>query len=108
MQLVGELGDVPGHAHSLIYLAHETDWRSLFILAVNNVATDSVIKRSEMVDEYHLLYSTAALMSVNSIHQKSVDQTTTADAHIRSNGSPLCSRFTLRATYAGLAFDVKL
>jgi hypothetical protein len=70
MQLVGELGDVPGHAHSLIYLAHETDWRSLFILAVNNVATDSVIKRSEMVAEYHLLYSTAALMSVNSIHQK--------------------------------------
>jgi uncharacterized protein YciI len=57
----------------------KTDWRGLFILAVDSVAaaqllvaTDPVIKNSEMVAEYHLLYSSAALMSVNNIHQKMV------------------------------------
>jgi uncharacterized protein YciI len=59
----------------------KTDWRGLFILAVDNVsaaqllvATDPVIKNGEMVAEYHLLYSSAALMSINNIHQKMVEK----------------------------------
>jgi uncharacterized protein YciI len=54
-----------------------TEWRGLFILAVDNfdaakalVATDPVIKSGEMVAEYHTLYSSAALMAVSEIHQK--------------------------------------
>ncbi|MGH8050844.1 MAG: YciI family protein, partial [Arenimonas sp.] len=52
-------------------------WRGMFIFAVDTieaakllVATDPVIKSGEMVAEYHTLYSSAALMSVNGIHKK--------------------------------------
>ncbi|MEO8002727.1 MAG: YciI family protein [Arenimonas sp.] len=55
----------------------KNDWRGMFIFAVESVAaaeslvaTDPVIKNGEMVAEYHSLYSSAALMSVNGIHQK--------------------------------------
>lgn len=53
----------------------ENDWRGMFIFAVDNakeaetlVATDPVIRNGEMIAEYYLLYSSAALMSVNEIH----------------------------------------
>jgi len=53
------------------------DWRGMFIFAVDTageaerlVATDPVIKNGEMVAEYHPLYSSAALMSVNEIHRR--------------------------------------
>jgi uncharacterized protein YciI len=53
----------------------KTDWRGMFILAVETVdearllvATDPVIVKGEMVAEYHRLYSSAALMAVNGIH----------------------------------------
>jgi uncharacterized protein YciI len=55
----------------------KTDWRGMFIFAVETpeaaqqlVATDPVIKSGEMVAEYHVLYSSAALMSVNEIHKR--------------------------------------
>ncbi len=55
----------------------KNDWRGMFILAVDNVAaaqllvaTDPVITNGEMVAEYHLLYASAALMSVNDIHKQ--------------------------------------
>lgn len=55
----------------------KTDWRGMFIFAVETpeaaqqlVATDPVIKSGEMVVEYHVLYSSAALMSVNEIHKR--------------------------------------
>ena len=53
------------------------DWRGMFVFAVATteeaaalVATDPVIKSGEMVAEYHTLYSSAALMAVNGIHEK--------------------------------------
>ena len=53
------------------------DWRGIFVFAVETpeeaeklVATDPVIQSGEMVAEYHRLYASAALMSVNSIHEK--------------------------------------
>lgn len=55
----------------------KTGWRGMFIFAVDNVeaaqslvATDPVIKQGEMFAEYHMLYASAALMSVNGIHGK--------------------------------------
>lgn len=55
----------------------KTDWRGLFILAVDTeeeaaelVATDPVIERGEMVAEYHPFYATAALVAVPGIHDK--------------------------------------
>ncbi|MEO6171642.1 MAG: hypothetical protein ABIP02_00850, partial [Arenimonas sp.] len=55
----------------------KNDWRGMFIFAESNietakllVATDPVIQSGEMVAEYHLLYASAALMSVSSIHKK--------------------------------------
>lgn len=52
-------------------------WRGLFILATDSkteaealVGTDPVITNGEMVAEYHALYSTAALMSINDIHKQ--------------------------------------
>jgi uncharacterized protein YciI len=52
-------------------------WRGLFIFAVKDVeearqltATDPVIVNGEMIAEYHPLYSSAALMMVNELHQK--------------------------------------
>ncbi|MBJ7575431.1 YciI family protein [Luteimonas sp. MC1828] len=55
----------------------KTDWRGMFILAVETVeeaqllvATDPVIVQGEMVAEYHRLYSSAALMAVNGIHRE--------------------------------------
>lgn len=55
----------------------KSDWRGLFILAVETqaeaealVATDPVIKNGDMVAEYHALYGSAALMAVNEVHQK--------------------------------------
>lgn len=55
----------------------KTDWRGLFILAVETVeeakalvATDPVIRNGEMVAEYHRLYSTKSLMDVNALHKK--------------------------------------
>ncbi len=55
----------------------KTDWRGMFIFAVDNVeaaqllvATDPVITNGEMFAEYHLLYASAALMSVNGIHKR--------------------------------------
>ncbi len=55
----------------------KNDWRGMFIFAVDSiedaqllVATDPVIKNGEMVAEYHSLYASAALMSVNNIHKK--------------------------------------
>jgi uncharacterized protein YciI len=55
----------------------KTDWRGMFIFAVDTqeeaaalVATDPVIKKGEMVAEYHTLYSSAALMALNDIHAK--------------------------------------
>jgi uncharacterized protein YciI len=55
----------------------KSDWRGMFVFAVSTqeeaeqlVATDPVIKSGEMVAEYHPLYSSAALMMVNEIHQK--------------------------------------
>jgi len=55
----------------------KTGWRGMFIFAVDNieaaqllVASDPVIKNGEMIAEYHVLYSSAALMSVNNIHKK--------------------------------------
>ena len=52
-------------------------WHGMFIFAVDNieaakslVATDPVITNGEMVAEYHSLYSSAALMSVNNIHKQ--------------------------------------
>lgn len=61
--------------------ADEKDWRGLFILAVDSkeaaeplVATDPVIKNGEMVAEYHVLYSSAALMAVTDIHMKIAPQ----------------------------------
>jgi uncharacterized protein YciI len=57
--------------------AEKTDWRGLFILAVDGidqakelVATDPVVSTGEMVAEYHTLYATAALMAVNGIHKR--------------------------------------
>ncbi len=53
------------------------NWRGMFILAVDDieeakllVATDPVIRNGEMSAEYHPLYASAALMSVNSIHKQ--------------------------------------
>jgi len=55
----------------------KNEWRGMFIFAVDSieaakllVATDPVIKNGEMVAEYHSLYASAALMSVNDIHKK--------------------------------------
>ncbi len=55
----------------------KTDWRGMFIMAVDTVdaakllvATDPVISNGEMVAEYHVLYASAALMSVSGIHEK--------------------------------------
>ena len=55
----------------------KTEWRGMFIFAVDDieaakllVATDPVIKNGEMVAEYHSLYASAALMSVNGIHKQ--------------------------------------
>lgn len=52
-------------------------WRGLFILAVGSideaqkyVATDPVIINGEMVAEYHIHYSSAALMLINGLHNK--------------------------------------
>lgn len=57
--------------------SNEADWRGMFVFAVETleaarqlVATDPVIKSGEMVAEYHKLYSSAALMSVNEIHKR--------------------------------------
>jgi uncharacterized protein YciI len=53
------------------------NWRGMFILAVDDieeakllVATDPVIINGEMSAEYHSLYASAALMSVNNIHKQ--------------------------------------
>ena len=55
----------------------KTDWRGMFVFAVDNVddakalvATDPVIKTGEMVADYHTLYASAGLMAVNGIHEK--------------------------------------
>ena len=55
----------------------KTDWRGMFILAVDDieaakllVATDPVIINGEMVAEYHSLFASAALMAVNGIHKQ--------------------------------------
>jgi uncharacterized protein YciI len=55
----------------------KNDWRGLFIFAVDNkkeaenlVATDPVIRNGEMIAEYHLLYSSAALMTINDVHKQ--------------------------------------
>jgi uncharacterized protein YciI len=55
----------------------KTDWRGMFILAVETpeaaqqlVATDPVIRSGEMIAEYHVLYSSAALMEINEIHKR--------------------------------------
>lgn len=55
----------------------KSDWRGLFILAVETqaeaealVATDPVIQNGEMVAEYHPMYGSAALMAVNEVHLK--------------------------------------
>ena len=55
----------------------KTDWRGLFVFAVETpeeaaqlVATDPVIESGEMVAEYHRLYASAALMSVYATHLK--------------------------------------
>lgn len=52
-------------------------YRGMFIFAVDSldeakalVATDPVIRNGEMVAEYHTLYSSKALMSVNELHGK--------------------------------------
>ncbi len=52
-------------------------WRGLFVLAVPDidaarqlVATDPVIIKGEMVAEYHRYYGSAALMTVNGLHEK--------------------------------------
>lgn len=57
------------------------DWRGLFILAVSSqaeaealVATDPVIAQGEMVAEYHPLYASAALMTVNATHLRIAPQ----------------------------------
>ena len=67
-------------AHQLVVAGPFGDknaWRGMFVFAVATpkeaaalVATDPVIKSGEMVAEYHTLYSTAALMAVNGIHEK--------------------------------------
>ena len=53
------------------------DWRGMFVFAVGTpeeaearVATDPVIKSGEMIAEYHKLYASAALMSINALHEK--------------------------------------
>jgi uncharacterized protein YciI len=55
----------------------QSDWRGLFILAVETqaeaaalTATDPVIQNGEMVAEYHPLFGSAALMAVNEVHLK--------------------------------------
>jgi len=55
----------------------KTGWRGMFVIPVESqqeaeriVATDPVIKSGEMMAEYHLLYASAALMAVKSIHDK--------------------------------------
>ena len=78
-----------GHFSNMARLAREgklvvagpvsdnTDWRGIFIFSVATVheaealvATDPVVKSGEMVAEFHPLYSSAALMSVRSIHDR--------------------------------------
>lgn len=52
-------------------------WRGLFVLSVPDidtardvVATDPVVAQGEMVPEFHVLYSSAALMLVGELHAK--------------------------------------
>jgi uncharacterized protein YciI len=52
-------------------------WRGVFVFATPNideaktyVATDPVIVNGEMVAEYHKFYGSAALMTVNEVHNK--------------------------------------
>lgn len=52
-------------------------WRGMFVFATDSieeaqalVATDPLVRTGEMVAEYHRLYSTAALMAVNDIHEQ--------------------------------------
>jgi uncharacterized protein YciI len=52
-------------------------WRGLFVLSVPDidtaravVATDPVVAQGEMVPEFHVLYSSAALMLVKDLHAK--------------------------------------
>ncbi len=52
-------------------------WRGLFVLAVPDiesakqlVGTDPVVMKGEMVAEYHRYYGSAALTTVNSLHEK--------------------------------------
>lgn len=52
-------------------------WRGLFIFAgkdieeaKKNVATDPVIKKGEMIAEYHVYYGSAGLMMINEISEK--------------------------------------
>ena len=71
----------PGRALLALALAGPLDgvdgWRGLFVLAVPDidaarqlVATDPVIIKGEMVAEYHRYYGSAALMTVNGLHEK--------------------------------------
>ena len=67
-------------AHKLVLagpFGDKNDWRGMFVFAVATqdeaaalVATDPVIRSGEMVAEYHTLYSSAALMAINGIHEK--------------------------------------
>ena len=67
-------------AHQLVVagpFGDKNDWRGMFVFAVATtkeaaalVAIDPVIRSGEMVAEYHTLYSSAALMAVNGIHDK--------------------------------------
>jgi uncharacterized protein YciI len=52
-------------------------WRGMFVFATPDidrakeyVATDPVIVNGEMVAEYHKFYGSAALMTVNDVHNK--------------------------------------
>lgn len=52
-------------------------WRGLFVFAVSSIEeakklaeTDPVIINGEMIAEYHEHYGSAALMNVNSLHQR--------------------------------------
>ena len=55
----------------------DSGWRGMFVFAVKTkaeaeklVATDPVIKKGEMVAEYHVVYASAAMMAINDLHAK--------------------------------------
>lgn len=66
------------------FVASESGWRGLFVLAVESIeeaqaltATDPVIIHGEMVAEYHPWYGSAALMAVPELHERMVPTTAT-------------------------------